>query len=57
MRKVLGMSGTMGGSDVFCYQGPDPDASDPDSDVPDKLCFILASYSDRNFMAESFSFQ
>jgi serine/arginine repetitive matrix protein 2 len=32
-RRVLGMSGTMGGSDVSCYQGPDPDVSDPDSDV------------------------
>ena len=34
-RKVLGMSGTMGGSDVSCYQGLDPDASDPESDVPE----------------------
>ena len=47
-RKVLGMSGTMGGSDVSCYLGPDPDASDPDSDVPDELRFILATHSDRN---------
>ena len=47
-RRVLGMSGTMGGSDVSCYQGPDPDASDPDSDVPDELRFILATHSDRN---------
>ena len=56
-RRVLGMSGTMGGSDVSCYQGPDPDASDPDSDVPDELRFILASLSDRNSVAESLSFQ
>jgi serine/arginine repetitive matrix protein 2 len=56
-RKVLGMSGTMGGSDVSCYQGPDPDASDPDSDVPDELRYILASHSDRNSVAESFSFR
>ena len=55
-RKVLGMSGTMGGSDVSCYQGPDPDASDPDSDVPDELRFILATHSDRNSLAESLSF-
>ena len=34
-RKVLGMSFTMGGSDVSCYQGPDPDESDPESDVPE----------------------
>ena len=46
-RKVLGMSGTMSGSDISCYQGPDPDASDPDSDVPDELQFILATHSDR----------
>ena len=56
-RKVLGMSGTMGGSDVSCCKGPDPDASDPDSDVPDELRFILATHSDRNSVAESLSFQ
>jgi serine/arginine repetitive matrix protein 2 len=56
-RRVLGMSGTMGGSDVSCYQGPDPDLSDPDSDVPDELRVILASHSDRNSVAESLSFQ
>ena len=56
-RKVLGMSGTMGGSDVSCYQGPDPDSSDPDSDVPDELRFILATHSDRNSVAESLSLQ
>ena len=56
-RKVLGMSGTMGGSDISCYQGPDPDASDPDSDVPEELRFILATHSDRNSVAESLSFQ
>jgi serine/arginine repetitive matrix protein 2 len=52
-RKVLGMSGTMGGSDISCYQGPDPDASDPDSDVPDELRFILPTHSDRNSVADS----
>ena len=56
-RRVLGMSGTMGGSDVSCYQGPDPDVSDPDSDVPDELRVILASHSERNSVAESLSFQ
>lgn len=55
-RKVLGMSGTMGGSDVSVYQGPEPDASDPDSDVPDELRFILATHSDRESVAESLSF-
>ncbi|KAF8959872.1 hypothetical protein BDZ97DRAFT_1666634 [Flammula alnicola] len=55
-RKVLGMSGTMGGSDVSCYQAPEPDASDPDSDVPDELRFILATHSDRGSIAESLSY-
>jgi serine/arginine repetitive matrix protein 2 len=50
------MSGTMGGSGVSCYQGPDPDVSDPDSDVPDELRVILAS-SDRNSVAKSLSFR
>lgn len=40
-RRVLGLSGTMGGSDVSMYAGPEPDASDPDSDVPDELRYIL----------------
>lgn len=35
----------------------DPDASDPDSDVPDELWFILASHSDRKSVAESLSFR
>ena len=56
MRKNLGMSGTMGGSDVSCYQGPDLDALDPDSDIPDELRFILATHSDRNSIAKSLSF-
>ncbi|KAF9482957.1 hypothetical protein BDN70DRAFT_892146 [Pholiota conissans] len=44
-RRVLGMSGTMGGSDVSMYNGPEPDASDPDSDVPDELRYILRAGS------------
>ena len=56
MRKNLGMSGMMGGSDVSCYQGPDLDALDPDSDVPDELRFILATHSGRNSVAKSLSF-
>ncbi|KAK0244974.1 hypothetical protein EDD85DRAFT_1348 [Armillaria nabsnona] len=39
-RKMLGMKGTMGGSDVSAY-AEDVDASDPDSDIPDELQFIL----------------
>ncbi|KAM6497668.1 hypothetical protein JOM56_005616 [Amanita muscaria] len=50
-RRVLGMSGTlgMGGSDLpAMYAVPEMDAgSDPDSDIPDELQFILkASNSD-----------
>ncbi|KDR69956.1 hypothetical protein GALMADRAFT_898782 [Galerina marginata CBS 339.88] len=45
-RRVLGMSGTMGGSDVSCYQEP-LDASDPDSDVPDELRVILSAGEER----------
>ncbi|KAF8148662.1 hypothetical protein B0H34DRAFT_802878 [Crassisporium funariophilum] len=55
-RRVLGMSGTMGGSDVSCYQEPEADSSDPDSDVPDELRFILATHSERGSVA-SLSFQ
>ncbi|KAF8060726.1 hypothetical protein FPV67DRAFT_304096 [Lyophyllum atratum] len=45
-RRILGMSGTMGGSDVSCYAVPELDASDPDSDVPGELRDILANQSD-----------
>ena len=44
-------------NNISCYQEPDPDAPDPDSDVPDELCFIFASYSDRNSVAELLFFQ
>ncbi|TFK19266.1 hypothetical protein FA15DRAFT_709141 [Coprinopsis marcescibilis] len=39
-RRILGMSGTMGGSDVSAYM-VDVDESDPDSDVPEELRSIL----------------
>jgi serine/arginine repetitive matrix protein 2 len=45
------MSGTIGDSDISCYQGPNPDASDPD-----ELRFIFATHSDRNSVTESLSF-
>ncbi|KAF5333934.1 hypothetical protein D9758_018161 [Tetrapyrgos nigripes] len=41
-RKMLGMKGTMGGSDVSAYAVDELDASDPDSDIPDELQNILA---------------
>ncbi|KAF9527941.1 hypothetical protein CPB83DRAFT_855475 [Crepidotus variabilis] len=52
-RKILGMSGTLGGSDVSMYDGPEPDSEDPDSDVPDELRFLLATHSNRTSVAES----
>ncbi|TFK33165.1 hypothetical protein BDQ12DRAFT_448473 [Crucibulum laeve] len=51
-RRVLGMSGTMGGSDVSGYNVPELDVSDPDSDVPDELRYILSANSDRGSMIE-----
>ncbi|KAG5641013.1 hypothetical protein DXG03_006381 [Asterophora parasitica] len=45
-RRILGMSGTMGGSDVSGYAVPELDASDPDSDIPDELQHILSNQSD-----------
>ncbi|KAL0062368.1 hypothetical protein AAF712_010779 [Marasmius tenuissimus] len=47
-RRMLGMKGTMGGSDVSAYIVDDIDVSDPDSDIPDELQNILASQSDRD---------
>ncbi|KAG6916979.1 hypothetical protein DXG01_004408 [Tephrocybe rancida] len=44
-RRILGMSGTMGGSDVSAY-AIELDASDPDSDIPDELQNILSNQSD-----------
>ena len=44
------MSGTMGGT-----TGPEPDESDPDSDVPDELRFLLATHSNRGSVVESLS--
>ena len=46
-KRVLGMSGTMGSSDVpAIYSVPEMDASDPDSDIPDELQFILSANAD-----------
>ncbi|PPQ91217.1 hypothetical protein CVT25_001175 [Psilocybe cyanescens] len=45
-RRVLGLSGTMGGSDVSMYHDEELDETDEDSDVPDELRCILAAGSD-----------
>ena len=47
VRKALGGSGTLGSSDMSGYSKSQLDASDPDTDVPDELKFILAAHSDR----------
>ncbi|KAG7090453.1 hypothetical protein E1B28_009569 [Marasmius oreades] len=45
-KRMLGMKGTMGGSDVSAYAVDDLDLSEPDSDIPDELQNILAGNSD-----------
>ena len=46
-KRVLSVSGTMGGSDVpGIYSVPEMDASDHDSDIPDELQFILSANAD-----------
>ncbi|KAF9258752.1 hypothetical protein L218DRAFT_711641 [Marasmius fiardii PR-910] len=42
-KRMLGMKGTMGGSDVSAYAVDSLDLSDPDSDIPDELQNILAN--------------
>lgn len=43
-KRVLGLSGTMGGSSGYNHQEVDVD--DPDSDIPDELQVILSGNSD-----------
>ena len=52
VRTALGRSGTLGGSDISGYGGGQLGASDPDSDVPDELKFILAAHSDGGSIME-----
>ncbi|KAF8989390.1 hypothetical protein BDQ17DRAFT_1334106 [Cyathus striatus] len=47
--KLIGMGATLGSSDVSGYNVPELDTSDPDSDVPEELWYILsASESERD---------
>jgi hypothetical protein len=55
IRQTLGRSGTLGGSDISGYTESQLDASDPDSDVPDELKFILAARPDTGSIVESLS--
>jgi len=52
VRKALGRSGTLGGSDISGFDEGQLDASDPDSDVPDELKFILAAHLNRGSIME-----
>ncbi|KAJ7459292.1 hypothetical protein FB451DRAFT_1046300 [Mycena latifolia] len=42
-KRVLGMGGTMGGSDASGYEEQELDASDPDSDIPNELQVLLSA--------------
>jgi len=48
-RRMLGMQGTMGASDVSLYQDDDVDSSDPDSDIPNELQELLKGRVSREF--------
>ncbi|KAJ7620088.1 hypothetical protein FB45DRAFT_839417 [Roridomyces roridus] len=56
-KRVLGMGGTMGGSDVSGYECEDLDASDPDSDIPDELQVILTASRGASPVDDTFSFR
>ncbi|KAL1747929.1 hypothetical protein HDZ31DRAFT_60801 [Schizophyllum fasciatum] len=53
-KRVLGMSGTMGGSDTSAYKPEEMDGSDPDSDIPEELQVIL--HNSDNEMDDTMSF-
>lgn len=53
-KRVLGMSGTMGGSDTSAYRPVEMDGSDPDSDIPEELQVIL--HNSDNEMDDTMSF-
>ena len=55
VRRALGRPGTLGGSDISGYTESRLDASDPDSDVPDELKFILAARSETGSIVENLS--
>ncbi|KZP22138.1 hypothetical protein FIBSPDRAFT_953223 [Athelia psychrophila] len=49
VKRALGMSGTMGGSDCSAYMPEEEvDASDPDSDIPGELQAILATHEEES---------
>ncbi|KAJ7126033.1 hypothetical protein C8R44DRAFT_733950 [Mycena epipterygia] len=55
-KRVLGMSGTMGGSDASAYKEEELDASDPDSDIPDELQVLLSASRGHSPVDDTLSF-
>ncbi|KAJ6505350.1 hypothetical protein C8R45DRAFT_861122 [Mycena sanguinolenta] len=56
-KRVLGMGGTMGGSDASGYEEQELDASDPDSDIPDDLGVILSASRAQSPVDDTLSFR
>ncbi|KAJ7473614.1 hypothetical protein B0H11DRAFT_2036563 [Mycena galericulata] len=56
-KRVLGMGGTMGGSDASGYEAQELDASDPDSDIPNELQVILSASRGQSPVDDTFSFR
>ncbi|KAJ7234518.1 hypothetical protein B0H12DRAFT_1204744 [Mycena haematopus] len=57
-KRVLGMGGTMGGSDASGYNAQQElDASDPDSDIPDDLGVLLSASGGQSPVDDTLSFR
>ncbi|KAJ7667434.1 hypothetical protein B0H17DRAFT_254379 [Mycena rosella] len=56
-KRVLGMGGTMGGSDASGYEEQELDASDPDSDIPDELQVLLSASRAQSPVDDTLSFR
>ncbi|KAJ7088519.1 hypothetical protein B0H15DRAFT_841620 [Mycena belliarum] len=56
-KRVLGMGGTMGGSDKSGYQEEELDASDPDSDIPNELQVLLSASGAQSPADDTLSFR
>ncbi|KAJ7785840.1 hypothetical protein B0H16DRAFT_1354701 [Mycena metata] len=56
-KRVLGMRGTMGGSDKSGYEEQELDASDPDSDIPNELQVLLSASRATSPVDDTLSFR
>ncbi|KAJ7042702.1 hypothetical protein C8F04DRAFT_1176309 [Mycena alexandri] len=56
-KRVLGMGGTMGGSDKSGYEEQELDASDPDSDIPNELQVLLSASRATSPVDDTLSFR